>query len=160
MILPRPLQRGQGCWMVNIDCCTRTCPWPWQVSQVLGVDPLAAPEPLQVLHSASDGNLDFGCGAEYGLLEIEFQFVAQIGAAKHLATAALSAGENIAEHFAENVAERLAGAEAAAASAFETGMPELVVHGALVRIAQHLVGLFGFFEFVLRFRDRPGLRSG
>src|SRR5208282_3858070 len=54
-ILPRPLQRGQGCWIVKIDCCTRTWPWPPQVSQVLGAEPLAAPEPLQVLHSASDG---------------------------------------------------------------------------------------------------------
>jgi hypothetical protein len=152
MILPRPLQRGQGCWMVKMDCCTRTWPWPWQVSQVFGVEPLAAPVPLQVLHSASDGNLDLGLGAENRLLQIELELVAQIGAAKHLRSAALAAGEDIAEHLAEDVAEGLAGAESAAASAFEPGMAELIVDRALLRVGQDLIGFLGLLELVFRGR--------
>src|SRR5690606_2430872 len=54
--LPLPRQRGQACWkfsMPPIDM--RTCPVPWQVSQVEGLDPFAAPEPWQVSHSPSFG---------------------------------------------------------------------------------------------------------
>ena len=138
--------------MVKIDCCTRTWPWPWQVSQVLGVDPFGGARALAGLAFGQGGNLDFGFGAEHRLLEIELELVTQIGAAKHLGSAALSAGENIAEHLAENIAERLAGAEAAAAAAFEAGMPELIVNGAFLRVAQDLVGLFGLLEFMFRFR--------
>src|SRR6185437_11465110 len=76
------------------------------------------------------------------------EFIAQIGAAKHLRAAALTAGENIAEHLAEDIAERLAGAEPAAAAALEPGVAELIIDGALVRIAQNLVG---FLEFVFGF---------
>ena len=152
MILPRPLQRGQGCWMVKMDCCTRTWPWPLQVSQVFGVEPLAAPRALAGLALAHGGNVDLGLGAEHRLLQIQFQLVAQVCAAEHLRSAALAAGKNIAEHFAENIAERLAGAESAAAVALQARVAELIVDGALMRIAQDLVGLFAFFETVLGFR--------
>src|SRR5579859_6402185 len=104
------------------------------------------------------GNPDLGVGAEHGLFEIELQLVAQIGAAKYLRPAALPAGENIAEHFTQDVAEGLAGAEAAAAAAFESGMPELIVDRPLLRVAEDLVGLLGLFEFMFRFRIRIAVR--
>src|SRR5260221_2053233 len=87
--------------------------------------PLGSARTLADLALGQGGNLDLGVGAEHGLFEIQFQLVAQIGAAKYLRPAALPAGENIAEHLAEDVAEGLAGAEAAAAAPFESGMPEL-----------------------------------
>src|SRR5882757_10089706 len=101
--------------------------------------PLGGARALAGLALGQGGNLDLGVGAEYGLFEIELQLVAQIGAAKYLRPAALPARENVAEHLAENVAESLAGAEAAAAAAFEPGMSELVIEGALLRVAQNLV---------------------
>ncbi len=112
---------------------------------------MAAPDALAGLALGQGGNLDLGVGAEHGLFEIDLQFIAQIGAAKHLRAAALTAGENIAEHLAEDIAERLAGAEPAAAAALEPGMAELIIDGALVRIAQNLVGFLGFLEFVFGF---------
>ncbi len=152
MILPRPLQRGQGCWMVKIDCCTRTWPWPWQVSQVFGRRALGGARALAGLALGQRGNLDLGLGAEHRLLQIELELVAQIGAAKHLRSAALSAGENIAEHLAEDIAECLAGAEAAAAAALEPGMPELIVNGALLARRRAPRRPPCLFEFVFRLR--------
>src|SRR6185437_5807493 len=83
----------------------------------LGSGPLGGAGSLAGLVLGQGGNLDLGVGAEHGLFEIDLEFIAQIGAAKHLRAAALTAGENIAEHLAEDIAERLAGAEPAAAAA-------------------------------------------
>src|ERR1700744_5121320 len=66
---------------------------------------------------------DLGLDAENRFFQLQLEFVAQIGAAKHLRAAALAPGENIAEHLPEDVAERVAGAEAAAVP-FKSGMPE------------------------------------
>src|SRR5579863_10436194 len=85
----------------------------------LGRSPLGGARALAGLALSQGGNLDLGVGAEHRSFKIELEFVAQIGAAKYLRPAALSAGENVAEHFTENVAESLAGTEPAAAAAFE-----------------------------------------
>src|ERR1700679_690981 len=114
--------------------------------------PLGASRALAGLALRQRGNLYLGFSAEHRLLEIELEFVAQIGAAKHLGAAALAAGENVAEHLAENVAECLAGTEAPTAASFETGVPELVVDGALLRVAEDFVGLLRFLEFMFRVR--------
>ena len=53
MIVPRPLQRGQGCWTVKKPWLMRTWPAPEQVSQVTGAWPLAAPLPPHSLQSAT-----------------------------------------------------------------------------------------------------------
>src|SRR5450432_729349 len=98
------------------------------------------------------GDLNLGIGAEHRLFEVEFEFVAQIGAAKYLGSAALSAGENIAEHLAEDVAECLTGAESAAPASLEAGMSELIVNGAFFRVAEDLVGFLGLFESMFRLR--------
>ena len=114
--------------------------------------PLGASRALAGLALGKRGNLYLGFSAEHRLLEIELEFVAQIGAAKHLGAVALAAGENVAEHLAENVAECLTGIEAAAAASFETGVPKLVVDGALLRVAEDFVGLLRFLEFSFRLR--------
>ncbi len=107
---------------------------------------------LAGLALAHGGDVNLGLGAEHRLLQIQFEFVAQVCAAENLRSAALAAGKDIAEHFAENIAECFAGAEAAAAVALQARMSELIVNGALMRIAQHLVRLFAFFETVFGFR--------
>ncbi len=118
----------------------------------LGSGPFGRAGPFAGLALAHGRDVNLGLGAEHRLLEIQFEFVAKICAAENLSSAALAAGKDIAEHLAENVAERFPGAEAAAAVALEAGMPELVVDGALVRVAQHLVRLFAFLEAVFGFR--------
>src|SRR6202011_3977059 len=104
--------------------------------------------PLAGLALGERWNLDLCFGTENRLLEVELELKAQIRAAKHLRSSALTARENIAEHFPENIAEGLTGAEAAAAPAFEPGVPELVVDRALLGVRQNLVGFLAFFEFV------------
>src|ERR1700679_2892422 len=111
---------------------------PLAVTGIAGLrgGPLGAPRALAGLALRQRGNLDFGFGAEHRLLEIELEFVAQIGAAKHLGAASLAAGENVAEHLAENVAECLARAKAATAAApLQTRVPELVIDRALLWVA-------------------------
>jgi hypothetical protein len=114
MILPRPLQRGQGCWIVKMDCCTRTWPCPLQVSQVLGVEPLAAPVPPQVLHSASVGmRISVRCRTPPAPDRARARS-ADPRRETPASGCAAAAGENVAEHLAEDVAERIGTAEAAA----------------------------------------------
>ena len=79
--------------------------------------------------------------------------VAQVAAAKHLASAA-RASALLAKHVAKNVAKRF-GKTAKAFTApgasahirVYPGVAVLVVGSALLRVRQHLVGLFGLFEF-------------
>src|ERR1700722_4942174 len=114
----------------------------------LGRGPFGRSRPVADLALRERGNLDLGVGAEHGLLEVELELEAQIGAPEHLRAAALAAGEDVAEHLAENVAEGLPGAEPAAAPTLEAGVPELVVDRALLRVAEHLVSFLGLLEFV------------
>ncbi len=95
--------------------------------------------------------LDLGRGAEHGLLEVERQFVAQVGAAKGARPAAAAAAEDVAEHVAEDVAEGVRGVEAGstAARGVEARVTELVVGRALLRVGQDLVGFLGLLEALL-----------
>ena len=86
----------------------RTWPTPLQVSQVDGLRARRGAAALAGLAFAERREFDLGVVAEHGLLEIELQVVAQIGAAKHLPPAAPTAAEDVAEHVAEDVAERVA----------------------------------------------------
>ena len=86
--------------------------------------------------------------------ERQFHGVAQVAAAKHLASAARAA-TLLAKHVAKNVTKSFGKAAKAFAATRAThigvypGVAVLVVGGALLRIRQHLVGLFGLFEFDL-----------
>jgi hypothetical protein len=137
---------------VKKPCCIRTCPAPRQVSQVSGLEPLAAPLPEHSSHSASVGIRSRGV-AEHGLLEVELEFVTQVGAAEHLRAAAAATAEDVAEHVAEDVAERVARVEPAAAAtahAWATpAWPNWSYIGALLRVGEHLVGLLGLLELLL-----------
>src|SRR5579863_8093490 len=91
-------------------------------------------------------HLDFHLVAEHCLIQVELQFVAQVGAAEHLRAAAPTAA-------AEDVAERIPGTEATPARArrrLDAGVPVLVVERALVRIGEHFGCLLGFLEALLR----------
>ena len=57
--------------------------------------------------------------------------------------------ENVAEDVAEYVAN-ITGEATTAMTVFEGGMPMLVIHRALSRIAEDLVGFLGFLEPFLR----------
>ena len=45
------MQRGQVCCTAKMPWLMRTCPEPWQASQVTGACPRAAPEPPHSVHS-------------------------------------------------------------------------------------------------------------
>ena len=79
-----------------------------------GFVPLAEPDALALLALAERREIEVDGVAEHGLLEVEFEFVAQVGAAEHLRAAAPPAAEDVAEHVAEDVAEGIARIEAAA----------------------------------------------
>jgi hypothetical protein len=93
--------------------------------------------------------------AEHRLVEIELEFVFEVRAAKHLraSAATASAAEDVAEHLAEHLAEGVPTTEAAARAAalarrVDAGMAVLVVDGALLGLAENLVSLLGFLEFL------------
>src|SRR5690606_39867940 len=86
---------------------------------------------------SSDLEIDARGVAEHGLLEVELELVAQVGAAEHLRPAAAPAAEDVAEHVAEDVTERIARVEtgpAAAPHAVHACVAELVVSRALSRV--------------------------
>ncbi|OIQ81286.1 hypothetical protein GALL_369410 [mine drainage metagenome] len=94
--------------------------------------------------------------AQRGFLERQAQRVAQVGAAVDLLGAAATAA-GAAEDFLEDAAE-VAETGATAAEAAETragcrridaSMPVAVVGGALLRVAQRLVGQLGLLELLL-----------
>ena len=59
MIWPVPEHTEHVCWTEKKPCCIRTCPAPLQFEQVIGLEPLAAPLPLQSGHSLCEGILIF-----------------------------------------------------------------------------------------------------
>ena len=98
-------------------------------------------------------NFDLLADAEHGLLEIEIHDVAQVRPAPRAAAAAAIPSENVAEDVTEDVAHvPETGTATTTHAAFECRMPVLVVQGALVPVGEHLVGLLGLLEFVLRRR--------
>ena len=103
-------------------------------------------------------HLNIGAHAEHGVLETDFQIVADVLAALRArappAAAAAALAEQVAEaeEIAEDVAEigELLGVEAGrtAARALHSGVAEAVVSGALLRIAQDAIGLAAFLELL------------
>ena len=92
------------------------------------------------------------CG---GLLERDFQVVAQVGALHGTGTAC-AAGGSKAEKVAEDIAEVgedvfVAGKARTAHAALHAGMTEAVIAGALFGVAQHVIGLGGFLELLFGF---------
>src|SRR6185503_7195052 len=73
---------------------------------------------------------------------------AQVAAAKHGAATAAVAAEDIAEDVAEDVAQAGA-ARSRAGLRIHPGVAELVVGGALLRLAQHFVGFLRLLEVLL-----------
>src|SRR5664280_3892639 len=53
IVTPRPPQVGQVRSMAKKPCWARTRPWPAQVLQVVGLEPVLAPEPPHVSHGLS-----------------------------------------------------------------------------------------------------------
>src|SRR4029077_3615704 len=98
---------------------------------------------------------DFHLVPKNGLGEIELELVAKIGAPINLrAAAAACATEDVAEYIAEDVAEGVSAEPAAAPGAprgrLDARVPILVVGRPLVRVGQHLAGLLGLLEGLLR----------
>ena len=105
-------------------------------------------------------NLDFLLAAFGGLLERDLHVIAQVGSAlaargiHSTATAAEklfkhSAAATAAEDFFEEV-EGIVETTAAAHAILKSGVTVAVIGGALIRVAQSLIGLAEFFEFLLR----------
>jgi hypothetical protein len=100
-------------------------------------------------------------GAEHRLLEGDLEVVAQVFAARAVRLRR-AAAEKVAEDVAEDVLEA-GGPEVEATETgalLEGGMAEAVVLRTALGVAEHLVGLGGFLEAILRLPCRPGLRSG
>ena len=101
------------------------------------------------------GNANLGIFARRRFFQRDVHGIAEVVAAKHLATALLAPGlaKNIAKDVAKGIGKAGATSTAKAATAahigVDTGVTVLVVGGALFSVRQHLVGFFGLFEFHL-----------
>ena len=101
---------------------------------------------------AGDADLRFLAGGRF--FQRDFHGVGQVRAAVHLpaATAAAGAAEDVAEDVAEGFAETgkafRTGAARAAHVRVHAGVAVLVVGRLLLRVRQHLVGLFGLLELL------------
>ena len=85
-----------------------------------------------------------------GLLERDLEVVAQVRAAEDRRAAAACAAEDLPEDVAEDVAEAAhAGASGARRVRIDARVAELVVRGALLRIAEHFVGFLRLLEVLL-----------
>ena len=102
-------------------------------------------------------DLDLLLGAEDGLFEGERQAVVEVAAALRLSTPARAAEEGV-----EDVAEAadVEAFEGAREGALGAGVPEAVVHGALLRVGEHLVGLVDLLEALLGARLRGSCPGG
>src|SRR6185437_6958660 len=91
-------------------------------------------------------HLDLPADAEHGLFQIQLHDVAQVGATPRTSAAA-AAAKDVPENVAKNISHIAeAGATATAHAMLEGSMTMLVVHRALLRVGQHLVGLLGLLE--------------
>ena len=119
----------------------------------LGLWPASAPEPAQASQATMVGTLISAARPREGFFQADFQIVAQVLAAILALGAAAAAhhlAENILEHIAEaaEIAERIAAARAGrrAHAAFEGGMAETVIGGALLIVLQDVIGFVDFLE--------------
>jgi hypothetical protein len=130
-----------------------TVPEPPQEPQVLALVPGLAPEPPQVSQFSQ-----LGMRICVSLPRAASSSVAEVAAAVDLLATAAAPRPLAAEDVAEDVAEGLGkAAEALGACAaagahvgVHAGVAVLVIGGALLRVGQHLVGLLGLLELLLR----------
>src|SRR5215471_6629683 len=104
-------------------------------------------------------NRDLAFCSEVGFFKLKCQVLAKIGTALHaIAPASTTLAEYVAEakELAEDVAEILEyrGIESRTlrGRAAESGMAIAIVHGALLRICEHGIGLADFLEPLFRVR--------
>src|SRR5579864_4534198 len=127
---------------------------PAAIAGAAGRRPFAgsSSRPATFFTSFVAANSDLRFGAEVCFLELKRQVFAQISAALHTTAAASPAPKHVAEteKFPENVAEVLENTRiktgAAARSAAQSGMPEAIVHCALVRVSENRIRFADFFE--------------
>src|SRR5260370_1449603 len=119
---------------------------------------LFGPRALATRTYVQAGNLDLDTHSSNGILQGNFQVVAQIFAtlraraspAPPRASKQIAQSEKIAQDIAEVGEGR--GIEAwRTAEALQTLMPIAVVSGTLLRVAEHAIGFGGFLELFLRF---------
>ena len=101
------------------------------------------------------GDADLGVFARCRFFQGDVHGVAEVVAAKHLAPTLLAPGlaKDVAKNIAKGIGKTRAASPAKAGTAAHIGvhtrMAILVVGGALFRVGEHFVGLFGLFEFHL-----------
>src|SRR5690348_6504173 len=106
------------------------------------------------LASSQALELDDFIGAARGLLEFDFQIVAQIVAASAARARTSTAGaeeitENVGEDFFEALGEIKPAEATRALLPLKGGMPEAIVLGASLRVGENLVGFVEFLELFL-----------
>src|SRR6185437_4873473 len=115
--------------------------------------PRSATRALAVGAGFKPANFDLGLGAEDSVFEVDGQVEAKV-ISPLLARGALGSAAHV-EHFAEEIAENVTKIDAhssakrtagKAALTTNAGMAEAIVGSALVRVAQHLVGLARLLE--------------
>ena len=116
---------------------------------------MAVPVPRQSLHGFHAPDGDFRFFAEDGFFKLDGEVEADVAALLHARCAAAAAAhvEHLAEEIAEDVADILAGKGIAVeAGGAETGVAVAIVGSALLRIAEHLIGLAAGLEASLPLR--------
>ena len=138
---------------VKKPCCARTLPWPPHRLQRRAAGARFRARTGAGLASLRDFDLDLRVLAVEGLVEPDLHVIAQIRAAPRLLAAP---AKGTAEEALENIAEVGKAALSAAKTALaahsailESGMAELVIGGALLRVFQAVIGLADRLEFGL-----------
>ena len=133
----------------------RTWPTPLQVSQVTGLWPLAAPLPPQVSHSMS---LATSISTEWPntawLRSISSSYLRSAPRKTCERPPPRRPPPKMSPNISPNISPKASAPGVAAPAALARGvdarMAVLVVDGALVRLAENFVSLFGFLEFLFR----------
>jgi hypothetical protein len=139
-----------------------TVPAPLQVVQVLALGAGLGAAAVAGLAAVPARDADLRLLAGRRLLQRDLHRVAEVVAAVDLLLAAArapAAAEDVAEDVAEGLGEaaeplRSGAAAPAGHVGVDAGMAELVVGGPLLGVGEHLVGLLGLLEFLLRLLGR------
>ena len=107
IVSPTPRQVGQVCSTTKKPWRARTWPRPPHIAQVRADVPALAPEPRAGLAGRGGVDLELDLAAVKGVLELDLEIVAQVGAAQHVGAPAarLGAAHELAEDIVENVGE-------------------------------------------------------
>jgi hypothetical protein len=105
------------------------------------------------------GDADLRVLSRGGFFQRDFHRVAQVGAAVHLLTAAPATllAEDVAKDVAKRLGKTAKAFRPAAHVRVDARVAVLVVGGALLRVGQHLVGLFGLLELDLGLHGHAAL---